>query len=107
MRHAAIDDEEWLSAQVFTHLEILMKTEAVRCPIIPDVPLRAPVDGSTNRFLPAISQAHSVAFDPTTARETHKRRFEPIQHAHQARTKSVMLPSILRKQGDHIEAQGS
>ena len=107
VRHAAIDDEERLRAEVLAHLEILVKAEAVRRVILPDVVLGAALGRVADGLLPAVGQAHHVAFDPAAAGEADEARLQPGQHLGQVGPQAVRaaLPGPLRKERHHVQPE--
>ena len=78
VRHADIDVKQRLRAEIFRHLQILIKTQSLRGVIFPDVPQRRARINVTNRIFPMIHVREIIALDPAAAGKTQKFRMQRV-----------------------------
>ena len=95
MRHANIDAEERLRAEIFGELEIFVKTQPVRGIVAPDIPKRGARINVPNGVLPMIHVRKIIALHPAAARKAHEFRMQPSERFREIGPQAVIFPGLL------------
>ena len=102
--HADVDAEERLRLQHLCEQQVFVETDTVGGPVLPDVPLRAPVPLVPERFLPPVRLLHRIALDPAAARKTDEARIQRRELLDKVLAKESR-DRIIRKERDTIDVQ--
>ena len=106
-RHADIDDEESVGAEVLAELQELVVAEAVRRPVTPRTIGACPILQASDRALPLRTAVDVDPFRKAAARPPDEPRLEIRNHLREigAKTVRAIAPRLGGKQRDEIEAE--
>ena len=115
--HAAVEDRQWLGADVLGELEVFVEAEAEGLEVVGRGPLvefvvPAVDDGLSlgdvaDGRLPAIARGEQAAFDDAAAGEAQKAGMHVVEQLDEVLAKAVgaVLPGVDGEQGDHVEVE--